>query len=264
MRTDTIFYQLFQTFNTLLFELLNLPVEDGYKFVSVEVKEKAFRFDGIFAPDSIDKPIYFVEVQFQKKPNFYWEFLSEIFLYLNQYQPENDWKAVAIFANRETAPKQISNFQEELVTNHRLILVYLDELEDSESIAIGIIQLITHPEKDAPRIVHNLKQQNLNSDIIELIEAVLVAKFKKLSREEIEAMFALSDIKNTRVYKDALQEGEQKGLQRGWQRGLHRGWQKGKQEGKQEIALNLLKVGMSVEQVSQVTGLTVEQVRQLH
>ena len=59
MRTDTIFYQLFQTFNTLLFELLNLPVEDGYKFVSVEVKEKAFRFDGIFAPDSTDKPIYF-------------------------------------------------------------------------------------------------------------------------------------------------------------------------------------------------------------
>ena len=221
-----------------------------------------------------------LEVQFQKKPNFYWEFLSEIFLYLNQYQPENDWKAVAIFANRETAPKQTSNFQQELVTNHRLVLVYLDELEDSESIAIGIIQLITHPEKDAPRIVQNLKQQNLNSDIIELIEAVLVAKFKKLSREEIEAMFALSDIKNTRVYQDALQEGEQKGWQRGLTtgltRGLQKGWKKGKQEGKQEgrqegkqegkqeIAMNLLRVGMSVEQVAQVTGLTVEQVRQLH
>jgi predicted transposase/invertase (TIGR01784 family) len=163
-------------------------------------------------------------------------------------------------------------------------LVYLDRLEDSESIAIGIIQLITHPEKDAPRIVQGLKQQNLNSDIIELIEAVLVAKFKKLSREEIEAMFALSDLKNTRVYQDALQEGEQKGWQkgltRGLTRGLQKGWKKGKQEGKQEgrqqgrqegkqegkqeIALNLLKVGMSVDQVAQVTGLTIEQVRQLH
>ena len=48
---------------------------------------------------------------------------------------------------------------------------------------------------------------------------MLVAKFKKLSCEEIEAMFALSDIKNTRVYQDALQEGEQKGLTRGLQRG---------------------------------------------
>jgi len=34
----------------------------------------------------------------------------------------------------------------------------------------------------------------------------------------------------------------------------------GLQRGKQEIALNLLKIGMSV---AQVTGLTVEQVRQL-
>lgn len=97
---------------------------------------------------------------------------------------------------------------------------------------------------------------------------MLVAKFKKLSREEIEAMFALSDLKNTRVYQDALQEGEQKGLTRGLQRGLtkglQKGWKKGKLEGKQEIALNLLRLGMSVEQVSQVTGLTVEQVCQLH
>jgi len=37
----------------------------------------------------------------------------------------------------------------------------------------------------------------------------------------------------------------------------------GLQRGKQEIALNLLKIGMSVTQVAQVTGLTVEQVRQL-
>ena len=77
-------------------------------------------------------------------------------------------------------------------------------------------------------------------------------------------MFALSDLKNTRVYQDALQEGEQKGWQRGLTKGLQKGWKKGKQEGKQEIALNLLKVGMSAEQVAQVTGLTVEQVRQLH
>ena len=97
---------------------------------------------------------------------------------------------------------------------------------------------------------------------------MLVAKFKKLTREEIESRFALSDLKNTRVYQDALQEGEQKGLTRGLQRGLTRGlqkgWKKGKQEGKQEIALNLLRLGMSAEQVAQVTGLTVEQVRQLH
>ena len=50
MHTDTIFYQIFLTFHTLLFELLGQPTENaqGYNFTSVEVKEKAFRFDGIF------------------------------------------------------------------------------------------------------------------------------------------------------------------------------------------------------------------------
>jgi predicted transposase YdaD len=61
MRTDTIFFQLFQTFDSLLFELVGLPPEAaaGYIFTSVEIKEKAFRFDGIFIPDSVDKNIWF-------------------------------------------------------------------------------------------------------------------------------------------------------------------------------------------------------------
>jgi predicted transposase YdaD len=45
MRTDTIFYQLFLTFHSLLFELLGQPLEnaDYYQFTSAEIKEKSFR-----------------------------------------------------------------------------------------------------------------------------------------------------------------------------------------------------------------------------
>ena len=68
LRTETIFYQLFQTFPTLLMELLGEDPASiaSYQFTSVEVKEKAFRFDGVFLPQSEDKTIWFVEVQFQK------------------------------------------------------------------------------------------------------------------------------------------------------------------------------------------------------
>ena len=43
MHTDTIFYQIFLTFHTLLFELLGQPAEnaEGYHFTSAEVKEKS-------------------------------------------------------------------------------------------------------------------------------------------------------------------------------------------------------------------------------
>ena len=60
MRTDTLFYQLFNAFHSLLFELIERPISEaeGYEFSSVEVKEKAFRFDGILIPKAKDKPIY--------------------------------------------------------------------------------------------------------------------------------------------------------------------------------------------------------------
>jgi predicted transposase YdaD len=74
MRTDTIFYQLFLICHSLLSDLLNQPAEnaESYEFISAEVKEKAFRFDGIFFPlrEEKNKPIYFVEVQFRRSQIF--------------------------------------------------------------------------------------------------------------------------------------------------------------------------------------------------
>ncbi len=68
MKTDTIFYQLFQTFPAAFFELIEQPdlANSGYQFTSTEIKQLAFRLDGLFLPreDSIDEPIYFAEVQF--------------------------------------------------------------------------------------------------------------------------------------------------------------------------------------------------------
>lgn len=134
MRTDTIFYKLFLTFHSLLFELLGQPVENAnsYQFTSVEVKEKAFRFDGIFMPDSVEKPIYFVEVQCQNKPEFYWELIAEINIYLNQYKPVQDWQAVAIFAKRSLEPETLTGYQQELIANSRVIRIYLDELPSGQ------------------------------------------------------------------------------------------------------------------------------------
>jgi predicted transposase/invertase (TIGR01784 family) len=220
MHTDTIFYQIFLTFHTLLFELLGQPPENaaGYQFTSVEVKEKAFRFDGIFMPNSEEKPIYFVEVQFQNKPEFYWELITEINIYLNQYKPEQDWQAVALFAKRSLDVEKLTNYQQELVNSGRIKRIYLDEIA-SGSIGMGLIELIVSKENQSQELVKNLMTRTkteVSNDserqgIIELLESVLMSKFSQLSRQEIEAMFLVSDIKQTRVYQEAKQEGEQEG-----------------------------------------------------
>jgi predicted transposase/invertase (TIGR01784 family) len=251
MKTDTLFYQLFQSFHTLLFELIDRPTSEaeGYKFSSAEIKEKAFRFDGIFMPTASDKPIFLAEVQFQPKEDFYSEFLAEIFLYLNQYHPIQDWKAVAIFArhNCEPAPDK---FCQELIASGRIIRIHLEDFrEETNSLGIAIIQLILASEKKAPKMARKLAEKveqetntHLRDNVVEFIEAVLVYKFPKLSRQEVEAMFTHSDLKKTRVYQEAVQEGVQIGEQRGLQIGEQRGLQIGKQEGVQRQVAMLLRM----------------------
>ena len=228
MHTDTIFYQIFLTFHTLLFEILGEPTENAtdYKFTSVEVKEKAFRFDGIFMADSLEKPIYFVEVQFQPKPDFYWELIAEINIYLNQFKPVQDWQGVALFAKRSLDVGELTAYQQELINSGRIKRIYLDELPPG-SIGMGLIELIVSQEAQAPELVKTLmartktevENDREKQGIIELLETVLLSKFSQLSRQEIEAMFLVSDIKQTRVYQEAKQEGREEGREEGRQNG---------------------------------------------
>ncbi len=81
VKTDTIFYQLFESFPSCFFDLIgqSSSVAEAYKFTSVEIKQLAFRIDGLFLPNEDDStsPIYFLEVQFQPDARFYHPFLAK-------------------------------------------------------------------------------------------------------------------------------------------------------------------------------------------
>jgi predicted transposase YdaD len=65
VKTDPIFYRLFQTFPSTFFELIGRSSADAlaYEFRSVEIKQTAFRIDGVFIPisGSDQQPILFAE-----------------------------------------------------------------------------------------------------------------------------------------------------------------------------------------------------------
>ncbi len=84
MRTDTILHQMFVQMPSMLFVLIGRDAEEGqhYTFSSVEVKETTFRLDGVLVPDTEDKILYFVEVQFQQDARFYSRLFAELFVYL--------------------------------------------------------------------------------------------------------------------------------------------------------------------------------------
>ena len=227
-----------------MFELLGNtdPRASTYSFSSQEVKQSSFRIDGILVPPiyATDLPIYFVEVQGYRdtKGDLYPSLFSEIFLYLNDYRPVNDWRAVVIFTKKSLDPG-IPRHYEEFANNPRLQRIYLDELTQDEaesSLELGVLKLIGVKLDIAPeearklvaRTTEELTDAAQQRKILELVETVLIYKFPELSRQEIEQMLGLSELKQTRVYQEALEEG------------LEQGRQEGRQEGELAVVMRLL------------------------
>jgi len=100
----------------------------------------------------------------------------------------------------------------------------LDELEEtaSDSLGVNIVKLVIENQQTAPQRARQLIDQaqvqiadpTTKRDLIDLIETIIVYKLPQKSRQEIEAMLGLSEIKQTKVYQEAKQEGFSEGEQR--------------------------------------------------
>ncbi|ACK69690.1 conserved hypothetical protein [Gloeothece citriformis PCC 7424] len=267
MKTDSIFYQIFLKFPRSFFDLIgeSSTAVDNYQFTSREVKQLSFRLDGLFLPtgEETDLPFYLVEVQFQPDPDFYYRLFSEFFLVLKQYKPPYPWQIVVIYASRQIEREQSLHFGDFLGLS-RIRRIYLDELGQAanSSLGIGVIKLVVESQEQAVSVAQALIEQTKNQltdetiqkNLIDLIENIIVYKFPLKSREEIEAMFNLSDLKQTKVYQEALAEGEEKGIILG------------KQQGEANLVLRLLtrRFGeISPTLVEGIRGLSVEQLEDL-
>jgi predicted transposase/invertase (TIGR01784 family) len=141
METDSFFCQLFKHLPQTLFELLGLPAAQAraYRFDSVEVK-KSFRIDGLFLPRRAGLPLYFVEVQFRRLPRFYANLFAKVFCYLEENDPAQDWRAVAVFPSRRAEPPHRGPY-EDLLQSPRVVRIYLDELPPTADPPVGLALL---------------------------------------------------------------------------------------------------------------------------
>jgi predicted transposase/invertase (TIGR01784 family) len=115
VKTDSLFYRLFQTAPGILLELAGQPATQAalYQFRSVELKQTAFRIDGVLLPIDVSsaEPVYFCEVQFQRDPQLYHRFFAEVFLYLSQHSQTDDWQGIVIYPDRSLEPSESKLFQ---------------------------------------------------------------------------------------------------------------------------------------------------------
>ncbi len=217
MRRDSIFYQLFRQLPTLLFELLPEPPANaqGYVFESIEVKETAFRIDGVFLPPHLAGVVYFCEVQFQPDELLYERMLSEIAIYTYRNRDRfANWQAVAIYPTRSTEQSRLDMVWE-MLESRRIRRVYLDELGEVEDLptGLGLMVLTTlEGEKATSEARRLIQRPEVSKAIIDLVSTIIVYKFSNLSRDEVDAMLGIT-IQQTRVYRDAAQDGRQEEAQ---------------------------------------------------
>jgi len=201
--------------------------------------------------------IYFCEVQFQKDERLYERLFGEAFLYFYRNRDRySNWQAVVIYPSRSIEQSDIQPYQA-LLNSHQVHRVYtpvallgetprphwlLNELGDIRQSPLGIALMVLTilKEEQAPvearylleRVKTEVASAETSRDIIDTIATIMVYKFTKLSRREVEAMLGLR-LEETQVYREAKEEGI---LQ-----GLVQGRQEGRQEGQQQEAANLVR-----------------------
>lgn len=222
MKSDNWFYAIFRDFPWLYFRLMGLPEDQAahYRFDAVELKEISLRLDGIFCPERKGEPYYFLEAQLYKDREFYLKWMTRILLYNLKYRIEEDWRGLVLFGDRSHEPDHLHGISE-WIASGRIQRVFLDELPDfpDASLEVAVLKLaVARPEsllddarnlatvaKGTPADPKELKR------LLDMIASFVVANFPQMTREEIEAMMQLGDIRKSVVYKEALQEGEVRG-----------------------------------------------------
>jgi len=224
VKTDKWFYELFLSQPGMLAELLP-GIDASWKFIysAPVIKEREFRFDGVFTPVSDDPlvPIVFAEAQMQTDENFYRRYFAEIFLYLEQYEVSRTWQGLLILPSRGL------NFGVELpyqeLLEHRVTRLYLQDLKAESDLSpnLALLQLlVTDQNQSADLSRALLKKAETEIEFerrLSLIETILANKFPDLTKEMIMQILDLkqTDITQSRFYQEIRTEGRQEGRQEG-------------------------------------------------
>jgi predicted transposase YdaD len=102
-----------------------------------------------------------------------------------------------------------------MLASGRIQRVYLDELGAVEELPTGLgLMVLTTLEGEKATIQARglIDRSQGNRDIIDTVSTIMVYKFSNLSRDEVDAMLGI-ELEQTRVYREAEQQGNVKGRQ---------------------------------------------------
>lgn len=166
---------------------------------------------------------------------------------------------MVLYPNRSVDIGDIKHYREFFVSQ-RIRRIYLDELSTDSPLPIGIatVKLIVASEDTAITTARNLVERTKleidsprkQQQLLQLIETILLYKLPTITKEELEEMFSLSELRNTRYFQDVFQEGKEEGKK------------EGVRIGKLKAVPPMLAAGLTIEQIAQALELSIEEVQQ--
>jgi predicted transposase YdaD len=185
MKTDKWFYQLFLTMPGIIAELIpNIPPDCEFDYMAPVIKEREFRLDGLFIPQSENRniPLIFLEAQMQFDTGFYGRYFAEIFLYLQQYPEKRPWQGLLILHNRQQYLGESVPYQ--VLLREQVKCLYLEDLLPRADISpnLALLKLLVLEEAEAfhlgRHILEESETQTTFQQRLNLIETILVQNLR--------------------------------------------------------------------------------------
>ena len=229
MLSDKLFFWLFQNQPDRIVSLCgDLPVDaGGYSFTAPVLKEREYRLDGLFRPaaDRPDLPALILQAQMAPDPGFLRRLYAESARLLQQEPSIHHWQVVVITPSRRLnfgSPEPVAEFLE-----HRVHWVELQRERWQEPVPLlqRLLALLLEPEKELPSCSEQLREaatgSSLESDLDDVIAAILISRFPSRSIPEVCAMggITVEDFSQSRIYQEIVGIGRQEGREEGRQEG---------------------------------------------
>ncbi len=228
MRTDPLFYELFQVCPQIFFEIVQVTPLCPYRFESITVKATEKRIDGVLEPTIQGLPIYFAEVQAFPDTEIYWRVLRECSTYFEQRPKlkDTEWYAFVIWLDEDDDKgfKNSTIYDEQKIQRIRSahLLDILRKLPN-HSLALTVLRpLIVDNEQEIRQNISNWVEQihqmaDLSAEVEQRLLMVMTQfieeKFKTLNYEELCKMLKLTPFEETTTFVETYQRKLQKDLQ---------------------------------------------------
>ncbi|UXE61502.1 MAG: Rpn family recombination-promoting nuclease/putative transposase [Woronichinia naegeliana WA131] len=140
----------------------NIPSDCEFDYIAPVIKEREFRLDGLFIPQSENWniPLIFLEAQMQSDAVFYGRYFAEIFLYLQQYPEKRPWQGLLILHNRQQYLGESVPYQ--VLLREQVKCLYLEDLLPRADISpnLALLKLLVLEEAEAFHLGRHILEES--------------------------------------------------------------------------------------------------------